>query len=568
MWIGGMDGSVYQYNPLRNSFTRLNGGQFFNNGYLTKDSSIIIDNNFFLYDGEDVYALFDTNKHPAGNIVFRPREKLWENFHRELHFYDVSKWEAGKDLQWNVQLPERIRIVYPFIFDRSGILWSGSVGYGLRKYNSTGNKFSTQLPGYSVRWLVPGTANDIFIGDFAYGWRRLKKDSIEKDPFAKVSSIKEIDNFLISKKGDYWIKSDNNGYYNLNPSNGKETSYPALNSFRGIGDKQPMLEDSKGNVWFPGLGGHFTLLNTASGKMDSFSINTNASKPILPKAIITALYEDAQGIYWIGTQEGFAKVILDETKDFKPRVTWYYNSNSRKSLNYNLVSCLLDDPATPNKYLWISTKGGGLNRLNKNTGDFLHLTTKDGLPHDVVYGILADDDGNIWGSTNNGIFCLIATATNDSSRWVFRNFTRAYGLQDDEFNTGAYTKLPGGALAFGGVNGLNVFNPKEILSNIFTPNVFITSILVNNSLVVPGDKTGLLQNNVEKTNSITLNYLQDILTLEFSSLDFTAPGQNNYRYQLVGVDKDWVESSTRRSATYLHLPSGNYLFKVQGSIGY
>ncbi|MCR6678995.1 hypothetical protein NVV43_26225, partial [Escherichia marmotae] len=52
MWICGMDGSIYHYNPLRNSFARLNGGQFFNNGYLTKDSSILINNNFFLYDGK------------------------------------------------------------------------------------------------------------------------------------------------------------------------------------------------------------------------------------------------------------------------------------------------------------------------------------------------------------------------------------------------------------------------------------------------------------------------------------------------------------------------------------
>ncbi|MFZ1369172.1 MAG: ATP-binding protein, partial [Ferruginibacter sp.] len=60
-------------------------------------------------------------------------------------------------------------------------------------------------------------------------------------------------------------------------------------------------------------------------------------------------------------------------------------------------------------------------------------------------------------------------------------------------------------------------------------------------------------------------HLQDILTLEFSSLDLTAPGQNKYRYQLVGVDEDWVESGTRRTATYLHLPAGKYIFKVQGS---
>ncbi|HMR83342.1 MAG TPA: hybrid sensor histidine kinase/response regulator transcription factor, partial [Niabella sp.] len=70
---------------------------------------------------------------------------------------------------------------------------------------------------------------------------------------------------------------------------------------------------------------------------------------------------------------------------------------------------------------------------------------------------------------------------------------------------------------------------------------------------------------IEQAASITLNYRQDVLTLEFSSLDFTAPQQNKYRYRLAGIDKDWIESGTRRTATYLHLPSGTYTFEVQGS---
>ncbi|MDQ6610535.1 MAG: ATP-binding protein [Bacteroidota bacterium] len=566
VWIGGMDRSVYQFDYLKNSFTRLNGGALYNNGFLTTDSSILINNNLFLSDGKEVVPLFNTNNIRTGNIIFRPREKLWENHHREPHFYDVSKWDPGKEVQWNLQLPERLKIIYPFITDRSGILWSGSVGYGLRKYSTARNKFKAMLPNYSVRWIVPVASDDIYAGDFAYGWRRLKSDSIEKNPFIKIPSVTEIDNILITKNGDYWIKSDSKGYFNYNPSTGKLTPYPSINDYQGVGDKQPMLQDSKGNIWFPGLGGQFTRLNTVTGKTDSFSINTEAARPVLPKAICTALFEDVSGIFWIGTQEGFAKVDFSNSKTTAPHVSWYYNnSNSRNSLNYNHVSCFLDDPIQPSTYLWICTKGGGLNRLNKNTGNFIHLTTKDGLPHDVVYGILADDARNIWGSTNNGIFCLLATATNDSSRRSIRNFTKVYGLQDDEFNTGAYAKLPNGSLAFGGVNGLNIFNPKEVLNATFTPNVFITNILINNSPVMVGDESHILPHSIEETKSITLSYLQDILTLEFSSLDFTAPVQNRYRYQLVGIDEGWVESATRRTATYVHLPSGKYSFKVQGS---
>ncbi len=566
MWIGGMDKSVYKFDAGNNSFSPLANAQFINNGYFVDNENILINNNLFLYDGKNITPLFDTEKVPEGNLIFKTNSPLWDYHHREHFHYSISDWGNGKPLQWNKKLPPVTRLIYPFIIDRSGIIWAGTVGYGLRKFNTAKSKFKAQVPGYSVRFIVPLASNDIFLGDFAYGWKRLQKDSVTDNPFSKLASIKQIDNFIISKTGDYWIKSDFSGYYKYNAASEKLTAYPQINFFSGHGSKQPMMEDSKGNIWMPGLGGFFTRINSVTEKIDSFTINTNAARPMQAEAVCSAIYEDGQGMFWVGTADGFASVDFNNNTNGAPQVKWYYNNNSnRNSLNYNHASCFMDDPAEPDKYLWICTKGGGLNRLHKKTGDFFHLTAKESLPDDVVYGIVADDAGNFWGSTNKGIFCMQPVKNGNSNSWVFRVFTKENGLQDDEFNTGAYLKLPNGNLAFGGVNGLNIFNPKEILAPGFMPNVFITDILINNQPVVAGDKTGVLKNAIEASKEITLSYLQDILTLEFSSLDFTASNQNKYRYQLMGVDKDWVESGTRRSATYLHLPSGEYVFKVQGS---
>ena len=565
MWVGGMDKSVYRFDAANNSFIPLANAQLINNGYFVDDENILINNNLFLYDGKNAIPLFDTGKMPEGNMLFKTKRPLWDYHHRDHSIYDVSDLIKGKPLQWGKKLPPLTRLIYPFIVDRSGMVWTGTVGYGLRKFNAAKSKFKAQIPGFSVRYIIPVASSDFFLGDFGYGWRRLQNDSVIANPFSKLSFIQQIDNFIVAKTGDYWIKSDFSGYYKYRPSSGKLTAFPQINSFAGRGSKQPMIEDSKSNVWMPGLGGFFTRTNTTTEKIDSFTINTNAARPVQAEAVCTDIYEDRQGILWVGTADGFARLDFSSGTGDTPQVKWYYNnSNSLNSLNYNNVSSFMDDPAEPNKYLWICTKGGGLNRLDKNTGDFFHLTSKDGLPDDVVYGIVADDAGNFWGSTNKGIFCMLAGKAGSTS-WVFRNFTKADGLQGDEFNTGAYRKLPNGNLAFGGVNGLNVFDPKEILAAGFTPNVFITDILINNQPVTAGDSSGVLKSTIEQSKNITLTYLQDILTLEFSSLDFTAPEQNKYRYQLVGVDNDWVESGTRRSATYLHLPSGKYIFKVQGS---
>ncbi|MEO6290240.1 MAG: two-component regulator propeller domain-containing protein, partial [Ginsengibacter sp.] len=392
MWLGGMDGSVFSFDPTKNSFLQLKTGALFNNGYLTQDGSILINHNLFLADGKAVYPLFDTKKTAPGNIIFRSREKLWENHHREINYYDVAKWEPGKAVQWTLKFSEAARLIYPFMIDRAGMLWSGSVGYGLRKYNTAGRKFRHQLPGFSVRWIVPDKYGIIFLGNFAYDWCKLSKDSIDHQPFKKFPQFTQVDNFTITRTGQHWVKTDNLGYFQYQPIIGKLTAHKEIDDGEGVGEKQPILEDSRGNVWFPGQRGVFVRLHSATGKIDSLNININAAMPMLQKAFCTALYEDKQGVIWVGTQEGFAKIVFKAGANSPADIKWYYNSiNNRNSLNYNHVSCFLDDPLSPEKYLWISTKGGGLNRFDKTSGDFVHLTSKAGLPDDVVYGILPDD---------------------------------------------------------------------------------------------------------------------------------------------------------------------------------
>jgi signal transduction histidine kinase/DNA-binding response OmpR family regulator/ligand-binding sensor domain-containing protein len=564
IFIGGMDGAVYAFDTKKNSFNALPLGKLYNNGYLAEDGTVMINHNLFLDDGKRITPLFDTSKIKEGNLIYRPNSALWEYHHRELYFYDISRWGPDKMPNWNEKLPidQSTRIIYPFTIDRSGLVWTGTVGYGLRKYNTIESRFKTLAKGNSIRLIKPFSDKEIFCVDYGYPWMKITDDElVDENVFKIIPSVSQIDNIIISKSKDFYIKSDQKGYFRYNPTNNKLIALPGINANQTFGKKQPFIEDNQHCIWFPGLDGNITLFNTQTGSLDSFTINQNGSK-----LLCTALHEDKGDVFWVGTETGFAKVKIRRDQLSLSEVNWFYNDPSdRNSLSYGHVTCFLDDPADPDKYLWISTKGGGLNRLDKVTGDFLHLAVNDGLPDNVVYGTLSDGAGNIWGSTNKGIFCLMMQSKKTNADFNFRNFTKKEGLQDDEFNTGAYAKMPDGRLAFGGVNGLNIFDPKYVLQSGFEPNVFITKILVGNNPVSPNDKTGVLNESIEKAKSITLTHLQDILTLEFASLDFSNPGQNKYRYQLVGIDNDWVQSDTRRSATYLHLPDGKYVFKVQGS---
>lgn len=582
LWMTNQE-KLYRFAPEKNVFEWQKDNVSFSNSYRTNaDGSMWLNGGQFnLMEFDEAFRqspLFSksvTNGHESGFLKEDDKDRIWigiPNLH-QLLLYDTKKWQKGNPLNPDAALLFKDTTVAPMVMlkDNAGALWVGTNGYGVRKYTFESEKFNHLAKGFSVRKITGYNQNEIFLK----GWGNNKRMTTNGEalPYIPDDLKYAIHDFFISKAGDFWtLKLEKSGDPNFiisaiekyNPVTKTHKIFPV--SLRVAYDMlEPIVEDKNSNIWVCGLNGQVITLNPVTGTVHDFNIYADASKPMLTDALITAFYQDVKGVFWIGTEEGFARMQYDNTTKTQPKLTWYRNDNNDKnSLNFNYVSSFLDDPLD-NNLLWISTKGGGLNRLDKTTGKFTHITTQHGLCNNVVYGLLADEEGNIWGSTNNGIFCLLNKRKDGHGSWMFRHFTKTDGLQDDEFNTGAYTKLSNGDLAFGGVNGVNIFNPATVLQSGFAPNVFITNILIGNEVVQPNDKTSILQQTIEKTSSITLNYLQDILTLEFSSLDFTAPNQNKYRYQLVGIDKDWVESGTRRTATYLHLPAGNYVFKVQGS---
>ncbi len=93
----------------------------------------------------------------------------------------------------------------------------------------------------------------------------------------------------------------------------------------------------------------------------------------------------------------------------------------------------------------------GLNKLDIKTHTFSVYSTKDGLPDNVIYSIIIDQDGNLWLSSNIGL-----SKFNPYNK-VVTNFTPSDGLQGYEFNTNAFCTMPGGELVFGGPTGMNVF---------------------------------------------------------------------------------------------------------------
>ncbi|PTB91708.1 hybrid sensor histidine kinase/response regulator, partial [Marivirga lumbricoides] len=197
--------------------------------------------------------------------------------------------------------------------------------------------------------------------------------------------------------------------------------------------------------------------------------------------------------------------------------------------------------------LYVGTNGRSIKVWDITSQKIKNITVKEGLPNEVIYGILMDENEHLWISSNRGISKIVLSDSNPK----VTNYSNYEGLQSFEFNTGAYTKAPDGTLFFGGLEGLNWFKPSEIPQNTSKPKTVISKID--------------LFNNVVNEDRSVFNYDENTLTFTFSSLQFSQPELNQYKYQLVPHDPDWIGSGNSNSAHYTNLAPGNYTFLVKSS---
>ena len=183
---------------------------------------------------------------------------------------------------------------------------------------------------------------------------------------------------------------------------------------------------------------------------------------------------------------------------------------------------------------------------------------KQGLPNDVVFGILEDGAGNLWLSTNKGISRFDPRAGN------FRNYDYNDGLQGDEFNQNAYARDPvTGEMYFGGGNGVTVFHPDSVKENPYVPPVAFSGFTRYNTddeEGMPIDETG-----IDAKQSITLSYKDNVALFTFAALSYYNNAKNRYAYRLEGYSDNWIQLGTERRATFTNLDGGDYVLRVRGS---
>ncbi|PSR51997.1 hypothetical protein AHMF7605_29265 [Adhaeribacter arboris] len=196
--------------------------------------------------------------------------------------------------------------------------------------------------------------------------------------------------------------------------------------------------------------------------------------------------------------------------------------------------------------------------FDKRSGQCRRITEQDGLPNNVIYSALPDEQGYLWLGTNKGL-CRLNRKT-----FQMQVYTTEDGLLTNEFNRFHYLQLPAtGQIIMAGVEGFTVFQPSQLQDDSFKPKVELTELQINNRVVEPR-KDSLLNRPIHALKELILPYNQNFITASFAALQYNRPGKNQYRYQLIGIDNGWVKSREPQ-AVYTALPPGEYSLRVNAS---
>ena len=218
--------------------------------------------------------------------------------------------------------------------------------------------------------------------------------------------------------------------------------------------------------------------HSATGTYTHFTNNDQPNQSLNHNHLL-CLFEDSKNQIWVGSHNGLNVLIPDSLSEKGYLINgFFYEREDRHSLSYSLVYAISEDQKGR---IWVGTTGGGLNvLLNEGTDSsrFRHFFKTDGLPSNNIEGIIPDDAGNLWVSTDAGlcVFHQDSLLERENPANYIRRYHLSDGLQGTEFVEGAFDKCPDGQIYLGGMEGFNAFHPTHLKDNPHSPEIYLTGL--------------------------------------------------------------------------------------------
>jgi signal transduction histidine kinase/ligand-binding sensor domain-containing protein len=451
-----------------------------------------------------------------------------------------------------------------------GMLWVGMIGGGIRSikgYDSVTMTAEGTLPSNTVLSVFEDDERNIWIGTQA-GMVRLTRtpvriallpqtvDSdfgtiyadhdgtiwvVSTDVFRMRNGVIEpyrfpgigyasVRNVFRDRSGALWVGTDGDGIIRMS---GKDKLW--LTTKDGLTNNfiRAILQSRDGSMWIAtdeGLS-HWTPRGFTNYRMsDGLSYFSTR-----------ALLEDGNGDLWVGTDRGLNRIHAGAI----------VHDAATDGLNQRKVWSIHEDP---DGGLWFGTRDDGLYRWKQ--GKLTHFTTDQGLASNSIYQVIEDAKGGFWISGPNGISLLnrreLDEAADHPERRVSVTF---FGIANEVSAAQIYGgRQPSGCVdAQGNVWFPTNRGPIHILGDFAEhpapPPVTINEVSVNGRPVATDRPVVLYPGNSR-------------LEVVYAPVLLRSQDEVRFRYRLEGFDTGWIDSATRRVATYTNLPPGKYTFRV------
>lgn len=464
--------------------------------------------------------------------------------------------------------------IWSFLQDSANGVWIGTFAGGINIYYPGNNNFTNigerigtemGLNHPVVNAVLEDADRRIWVGTFGGGINLIDRAKGTREYYSVKSnrqgnSSNGVKSIAEDRSGNLWIGTLD-GLCKFNKQT-KAINYYKFAIHEGKLSENlinAVLPDADG-IWAGTNGGGLQFLNY-DGQYTTLQHNAN-DKRSLSDNFVTSLLYDKKGNLWIGTQNG-----LNYYDKVQKRITACYKKAGKFSLSHSTIINLFYD--SKNR-LWIGTEGGGLNCFDEKRKLFYNIDSKLGINDDVIHTIVEDKSGMLWVSTDNGLFRvnfkdrnLPFTAVNTQ----VTQFTANDGLASNQFLNNSGVKTQDGELLFGGINGLTIFNPNNLLKNVYQSQVVLTGLSIRNKPVAINGEDSPLKKSITETNDLTLTYNQGYISLDFAALNYNNPENNQYAYQLEGLksNEGWHYVGGQHTVSYTNLEPGDYAFKVKAA---
>lgn len=307
---------------------------------------------------------------------------------------------------------------------------------------------------------------------------------------------------------------------------------------------QAMHRQDDGTIW---VGGNTGLYTQTPG--DDRLVKVHSEDIDFDTIVVYDVLPKDEAALWLGTDKGLLLFSKEQHRLLK-RYTIHSGPAPLK------VNTILDLYCDAMGMLWMGTKGGGLHQLDPQTDSITYYTMNShGLPNNNVTSILEENADCLWLGTFNGLVRF------EKKTAQVEAFFAADGLTNAEFNNKSAFRSRDGQMYFGGINGVNAFDPDAVMPKDQKPKMLLTRFLRYDP--GQGDLTEFTE-SVQLEREVQLGPSTPFFVVHFGLADFLEPSMHQFAYRIEGLEKEWQQLGQQRMLRLGQLPAGNHRLLIRG----